>query len=74
MTERENLLAFYRHEDHERMPNTRKTETKLSSIGGFQEHPPFNGSGVDWFGCTWIHQEGIDAPTPDPTHFVLDDI
>lgn len=74
MLAKDNLLAFYRHETMEIMPLTGEGEALVYPVNGFEERPPHDQGGVDWFGCAWEYMEAAGAPAPDCSAHVLEDI
>ena len=74
MDAKENFLNFYQHRPIEIMPITGEGEVMIYPINGFEERPPFNKGGNDWFGCAWESAVPGSTPAPDCSTHVLDDI
>ena len=76
MTQKENLLAFFRHEPHEWMPGT-EAFWQPSPTRGIFERPMCARAGIDWFGCKWESSEAENAmalATPSTKEHVLYDV
>ena len=76
MNEKENLLAFFKHQPHEWMPGE-EAFWQPKPTRGFFERPMCSGAGYDWFGCLWEVSEAEGAMalgTPSATVHVLEDI
>lgn len=71
---KENLLDFYWHRPIQIMPLTGPGEATIYPVNGFEERPPYDKGGTDWFGCAWEYMEAAGAPAPDCSQHVLDDI
>lgn len=71
---KENLLDFYWHRPIQIMPLTGPGEATIYPVNGFEERPPYDKGGTDWFGCAWEYMETAGAPAPDCSQHVLDDI
>lgn len=70
ISEKENLLRYYRHERPERMANL-SCYFKVHPARGYRERPIFK-NGVtddpkDWFGVEYIFEPGVGAAMPDPS-------
>ncbi len=74
MKAKENLLRFYRHQKIEVMPLVGEGEALVYPVNGFEERPPYDRGGTDWFGCAWEYMDAAGAPAPDCATHVLDDI
>ncbi len=71
---KQNLLDFYWHRPMQIMPLTGSGEFTVYPVNGFEERPPFDRGGTDWFGCAWEYMEAAGAPAPDCSQHVLEDI
>lgn len=74
MKTKNNLLNFYQHKRIEIMPLTGLGEACVYPVNGFEERPPYDRGGIDWFGCAWEYVETAGSPAPDCSQHVLDDI
>ena len=65
ITEKENILRFYRHEKPEHMPDLSYLFT-LHPAKGFLERPiDAEGMVTDWFGVEYVFEAGAGASLPD---------
>ena len=62
MKAKENLLRFYRHQKIEVMPLVGEGEALVYPVNGFEERPPYDRGGTDWFGCAWEYMDAAGAP------------
>lgn len=75
VSQRENLLRFYRHEQIDHFATYLDGDRFLFEANGFLERPPYHKSGKDWFGVPWIYDTAQAAFVPDHTQKpVLEDI
>ncbi len=71
---KENLLDFYWHRPIKIMPLTGPGEATVYPVNGFEERPPYDKGGVDWFGGQWEYMEAAGAPAPDCSVHLLEEI
>ena len=65
MTPKENFTAFFRHERGEWFPSFFTDANLAVYTTGMDERAPGNGSGKDFFGCTWVYDAAGGAAVPD---------
>lgn len=71
MTPRENMLAAYRHETPEWVPNGFTDYDMWFSMG---ERYFGEGTGDDWFGVNWTHTPELNSQTETPGMIVAEDL
>lgn len=75
MNEKENFLNFYTQTPFDHIPSEGVGEVSVYPVNGFEERPPHDQGGIDWFGCTWVYMEDSASAAPDcRVPRVLDDI
>lgn len=72
-TPKENAYKLYHHEIPDYIPKYGEGIINNVPVNGFHERPAGGKGGKDWFGVSWMYNEGDPAPVPE-TNYLMEDI